>query len=61
EWALNIKEAMFKGTKFCHSDQFRYKEFPGLTTIETSTQRQITERTVFIYNCWKECNGQQPL
>ncbi|KAJ1944361.1 hypothetical protein GGF37_002229, partial [Kickxella alabastrina] len=59
--ALDIKEAMFKGTKFCHIDQFRYKEFTGLTTIETSTQRQIAERIGFIYNCWKKQNGQQIL
>ncbi|KAJ1888726.1 hypothetical protein LPJ66_008421, partial [Kickxella alabastrina] len=61
EWALNIKEAMVKDTKLHHSDQFKYKEFPRPMPIGTSIQRQIAERTEFIYNCWKEHNDQQIL
>ncbi|KAJ1900577.1 hypothetical protein LPJ66_001384 [Kickxella alabastrina] len=61
EGVLNIKEAMVKDTKLHHSDQFRYMELPRPMPIETSTQREITERAEFIYNCWKEHNDQQIL
>ncbi|KAJ2810626.1 hypothetical protein H4S07_002565, partial [Coemansia furcata] len=53
----DVKEATEKDNQLCAHK--RSEKQPGRTTFSTNMLYQIVERTVYIYDRWKEHNDQQ--